>query len=173
MKPLRFCSIILVLMAAPWLVLAASPPNGKTHKDRSSLPITIKSSQLTADNKGKTAVFTGKVVAKQDNVTIYSDKLTINYGNNKSEVEKIEADGNVRIIQENRVGLAAHAVYESKLGRITLTGKPRVMQGADTTTGKVITYLIDDERSIVTGDTSDPVITTIHPQPKKDDGVTH
>ncbi|NVN89896.1 MAG: lipopolysaccharide transport periplasmic protein LptA [Desulfuromonadales bacterium] len=169
----NFLITLLLFLCTASLVFAASPAKSSIRKDRSNLPITIKSSQLSADNRGKTAIFTGKVVAKQGDITIYSDKLTINYGDKKGDVEKIEADGNVRIIQENRVGLASHAVYESALGRITLTGKPRVMQGADTTTGKTITYLIDDERSIVTGDASDPVVTTIHPPTRKDNDPSH
>jgi len=163
---LTIIPIALVLFyAAPALTSpAAKSPLGK---DRSNLPITIKSNELSADNKGKTAIFTGKVVAKQGDVTIYADKVTVNYGEKKGEVDKIAADGNVRIIQENRTGIAAHALYESKAGRITLTGKPRVMQGSDTTTGKTITYLIDAERSIVTGDSGEPVVTTIHPPARK------
>lgn len=158
--------VTLLLLATP--LLAAPAASGVSRKDRSNLPITIKASQLTADNKGKMAVFTGKVVAKQGDITIFSDKLTIHYGTNKNEVERIEADGNVRIVQENRVGSAAHAVYDSKEGKITLSGgTPRVTQGADSTTGKIITYLIDDERSTVTGDTGAPVVTIIHPRERK------
>jgi len=170
MKIAIFLTPLLVLCFSGSLALATPSAKGSAQKDRSNLPITIKSTQLSADNKGKTAIFTGKVVAKQGDVTIFSDKLTVYYGDNKGDVDKIEADGNVRILQENRIGLASHAVYESKAGRITLTGKPRprVMQGADTTTGKTITYLIDDERSIVTGDVNEPVVTTIHPQDRKD-----
>jgi lipopolysaccharide export system protein LptA len=157
--------VTLFLLAVPVL---AAPAGGGARNNRSNLPITIKASQLTADNKGKKAVFTGKVVAKQGDITIFSDKLTIYYGTNKNEVEKIEADGNVRIVQENRVGSAAHAVYDSREGKITLSGgTPRVTQGADSTTGKIITYLIDDERSTVIGETGAPVVTIIHPRERK------
>jgi len=138
----------------------------ESRRDTSNLPITIKSNDLAADNKGKTAVFTGKVVAKQGDVTIFCDRMTVYYGNTQGDVDKIEADGNVRIVQENRTGAAAHAVYESKLGRITLTGgSPKVMQGADTVSGETITYFIDDERSSVTGGRVEAVI---HPKPKNE-----
>lgn len=175
MKKAVLLSPLIVLLFSTSLMSATPAAKNSVRKDRSNLPITIKSSQLSADNKGKTAIFTGKVVAKQGDVTIFSDKLTIYYGDKKSEVEKIEADGNVRIVQENKVGIASHAVYESKAGRITLSGKPRprVMQGADTTTGKTITYLIDDEQSIVTSDPSEPVVTTIHPQDRKANESSH
>ena len=163
-----FISFSVVFLSVP-LVLAASTVKNTIQKDRSHLPITIKSDRLSADNKGKVAVYTGKVVAKQGDVTIFANKLTINYSDKKGDLEKVEADGNVRIIQGNRIGIASHAVYESKAGRIILTGKPRVMQGSDTTSGKTITYLIDDEQSIVTGDAVESVVTIIHPQ----DGKSH
>jgi lipopolysaccharide export system protein LptA len=146
--------------------LAAS--GGKAaHKDRSNLPITIKANEMSADNKGKAAVFTGKVVAKQGDLTIYSDRLVVNYGEIKGDVDKIEAEGNVRIVQENRIGLAGHAVYDSRTGRITLTGNPKVMQGADNITGTTITYFMDEDKSLVSGNGDSPVRAEIHPRPRK------
>lgn len=157
---------LLMLMLAATVACAAPEPR---KKGTSNQPITIKSNELTADNKGKTAVFTGKVVAKQGDVTIFCDRMTVHYGATQGDVDKIEADGNVRIVQENRTGTASHAVYESREGRVTLTGgSPKVMQGTDTVTGKIITYFIDDERSSVTGGGDSRVEATIHPKPKND-----
>jgi lipopolysaccharide export system protein LptA len=155
-------SVFILWGFAASVVQAAPEP----HKGTSNLPINVKSNDLTADNKGKNAVFTGKVVAKQGDVTIFCDKMTVYYGNTQGDVDKIEADGNVRIVQENRTGFASHGVYESKQGKITLTGgNPKVMQGADTVTGEIITYFIDDDRSSVTGGRVEAVI---HPTPKND-----
>ena len=55
-------------------------PPPKPAKARPSQPITIKSNELAADNKGKIAVFSGKVVAKQGDVTIFCDSMTVYYG---------------------------------------------------------------------------------------------
>jgi len=156
----------MLICLATSLAPAASAPNA-ARKDRSGLPITIKSNEMLADNKGKTAVFTGKVVAKQGDLTIYADKIVINYGDKKGDVEKIEASGDVRIVQENRIGLASHAVYDSKEGRITLTGNPKVMQGADSISGATITYYIDEDKSVVSGDGHDRVNAVIHPPASK------
>jgi lipopolysaccharide export system protein LptA len=164
MKIILTISLLISLAAFPAVAASVGSAGGK---DRSGLPISIKSNQMSADNMGKTAVFTGKVVARQGDITIYSDKMTINYGDEKGEVEKIEADGNVRIVQENRIGFASHAVYESKQGRITLTGNPKVTQGSDSITGATITYLIDEDKSFVSGDGDTRVQTVIHPPAKK------
>jgi lipopolysaccharide export system protein LptA len=155
--------VTLLLLNSVSLVTAAPDEHSTVRKDRSNLPITIKSNLLSADNKGKTAVFTGKVVAKQGDVTIFADKVIISYGDQKDEVDKVEADGNVRIIQMNTVGTALHAVFENREGRMTLTGNPRVMQGKDTLSGEIITYYVDEDRSVVTGGAS----VTIQPSARK------
>jgi lipopolysaccharide export system protein LptA len=154
---------ILIMCGLTVATVFAAPG---ARKANSSLPITIKSNELSADNKGKTAVFTGKVVAKQGDVTIFCDKMIVYYGVARGDVDRIEADGTVRIVQENRTGLAAHAVYDSKEGKVTLIGgSPKIMQGTDTVSGEVITYFIDDDRSSVTGGR---VEATIHPKSKND-----
>lgn len=161
----KILTLIMMVFLAYSASLAATDPDAHSavRKDRSDLPITIKSNQLSTDNKGKTAVFTGKVVAKQGDVTIFADKVTISYGDQKAEVEKIEADGNVRMIHENSIGSASHAVYENRQGRMTMTGNPRVTQGKDTLSGEIITYYVDEDRSVVTGSAS----VTIQPPARK------
>lgn len=165
-KNFNFFTLLLVLFVLPpALSLAAEKVS---RKERSDLPIIIKSNELTADNKGKKAIFTGKVTAKQGDITILSDKLTIHYSDKKEDVEQVEAEGNVRIVQQNRTGFASKALYDSKEGRIFLSGgNPKVTQGANTITGETITYYIDEDRSIVTGSPKERVEMTIHPQTRK------
>ena len=139
-------------------------------RDRNSQPIQIKSSALSTDTVNRTATFTGKVVARQGDITIYCDRLVIIYSDKEKEVEKVEAFGNVRILQENRKALAGHAVYENKAGKIILDDNPKVYQGEDEVTGKVITYFLDTQRSEVTSDADTRVLAIIHPKEKKKDG---
>ena len=142
----------------------SSKPVSKDAGDRRSKPITVKSNELKADNKARMATFIGKVVARQDDVTIYSDKLVIYYGEQSEQVDKIEAFGSVRILQENRIGTGGHAVYSSKEGKITLSDNPKVVQGSDSVTGKVIVYYLNEERSDVTGGDNARVEAVIHPK---------
>ena len=161
-------SLICLWCLLPVSAATAAPP---VHKDRSSLPITVKSNEMTADNKGKTAIFSGKVVAKQGDITIYSDKLVVSYADKGGEVEKVEALGSVRIVQLNRTGFSEQAVYDSRNGRIVLTGTPRVVQGGDSISGKVITYYVDDEKSDVSsgGDPKARVEAVINAPARKND----
>jgi lipopolysaccharide export system protein LptA len=167
LHPLCVFFMCVCLLVPASVVTAATSP----HKDRSALPITVKSNEMSADNKGKTAVFTGKVVAKQGDVTIFCDTLVVGYAEKSEEVEKVEARGNVRIVQLNRTGFAEQALYDSRNGRIVLTGSPRVVQGSDRISGKVITYYLDDERSDVSsgGDPKGRVEAVINPSARKND----
>ena len=144
-----------------------APAKPAQQRNRSNTPIHVKSSELFADNNAKTATFIGKVVARQDDVTIYCDKMIVYYGENSDEVDKIEAIGSVRILQTNRVGTGGHGLYESKIGKITLTIQPRVTQDRDTVTGQVIVYYLDEDRSHVTSGDSNRVEAVIYPKQKE------
>lgn len=161
------CAIMLLLLLAAALCSAQAAP-----VERNNLPIQIKSNELLTDNASRTATFIGKVSARQGDVTIYSDKLVIHYSSGDKEVDKVEAFGNVRIVQENRLGEADHAVYENRAGKITLDGNPKVVQGEDTITGNIITYFVDEQKSVVTGGPGKRVDAVIHPKGKGNNGVT-
>lgn len=162
--------IVLIGCISLFAIPAALPATA-AQADRSKLPITVKSNEMTADNKAKTATFSGKVVARQGDIAIFSDKLVVSYAEKDGDVEKVEAIGNVRIVQSNRTGFSGQALYDSRTGKIVLTDSPRVVQGGDSISGKVITYHVDDEKSDVSsgGDPKARVEAVINPLARKND----
>lgn len=139
--------------------------------DRGGQPITIKSNELSSDSKSRTATFSGNVTARQGDLTIYADRLTVFYGAAGGEVEKVEASGNVRVVQGDRLATAREGVYLNKEQKIVLTGSPKVFQGENAVSGKVITYYVNEQKSVVTGGADARVEAVIHPKEKgKDDG---
>lgn len=167
MKTRGILTFVLCLASAGG-VIAADVGSGERNKQ----PIQIKSNALTTDSAKRTATFTGKVVARQGDVTIYSDRLVIFYSDKEkqNEVDKVEAFGNVRILQGDKIGLGGHGVYVSKEGKIILDDNPKVYQGEDEVAGKVITYFLDSQRSEVTSDPDSRVLVIIHPKEKGKDG---
>ncbi len=136
-----------------------APNAGKGGSDQ---PINIKSNELYTDSNARTATFIGKVVAKRNDITIFADKLVVYYPEQGGQVERVEAFGNVRIVQLNRLGTGGHAVYENKAGKITLYQNPKVYQDKNVVSGKVITYYLEDEKSVVTGGPDTRVEATIY-----------
>ena len=138
----------------------------KTGSDRKNQPIQIKSNALSTDSDKSTATFTGKVSARQGDVTIYCDRLIVFYSEKDKDVDKVEAFGNVRIIQGNRNAQSGHAIYDGNAGKIILDDNPRLYQEGSEVTGKVITYTLDTQQSVVDGQ----VKVIIQPKQKGKDG---
>ncbi len=115
-------------------------------------PIVITSDRLTADNKAKTALFEGSVVAKKGNITMFADVMKVYYSEDKdgSNVKKIEAEGNVKLIRENRVVTSRFATYFSEPEeKIVFTGEPMASEEQNVVTGTKMIYFVKDDRSIV------------------------
>ena len=156
----------LILLSFSTLLFAET----KLPASRNSEPIKIKSDRLTTDNNRKMATFEGNVAARQGDLTIYSDKMVINYADNEGRISTTEVFGNVRIIQGERRAQAEHGIYDAKLATITLDGNPKVFQNSDTISGKIITYFLDQDKSEVTSGSGSRVEAVIHPKGKGSDG---
>jgi len=113
-------------------------------------PIKITSERLIANKKDGLVTFRGNVVARHRDGTIISDSLKVYY-DGKDAVEKIVALGNVKINQQDRVGVCKKAVFYPDTKKIVMTGAPRVWKDGDVVTGKVITIFGDSDRMDVEG----------------------
>ena len=109
----------------------------------SSQPIRIKSDGLEWDYKGHVVTFRGNVIANQEDVTLYSDRMVIYYDETTSEVTQIVAEGAVRIVQLDRRATGEKAVFHNAEKKIVLTGRPVIRQGKNVVIGEKITILID------------------------------
>ncbi len=137
--------ILLVVGGSP------SPPVAEERAKRgfgfdlkeSSQPIRIKSDGLEWDYKGHVVTFRGNVIANQEDVTLYSDRMVIYYDETTSEVTQIVAEGAVRIVQLDRRATGEKAVFHNAGKKIVLTGRPVIRQGKNVVIGEKITILID------------------------------
>jgi len=161
-----------------------NPAGGSKH------PVVVTSDTLEADNKGKTATFSGTVVAKQlqekDTLYIYCDKLIVYYTDDtgkktgaapkgekkeptgqQSKIDKIIATGQVKIVQGEDVATGDTATFYNAEQKIVLTGSPKVWQGKNLVKGEEITVWIKENRSQVTSKGSNRVQAVIHQEDKK------
>lgn len=168
MKLFTVLMVSIVLTGSQAVAAPGAPPVF----ERSDAPIYIKSDQLLTDTKNSTATFSGKVTARQGDLSLYADRMVVHYATSSGSVERVECLGGVRIVQKNRIGTAAKAVYDNSQGKILLSGNPKVFQGEDMISGAEITYFIADQRSVVTGAPNNRVEAVIHPKGKKDGGAT-
>jgi lipopolysaccharide export system protein LptA len=115
-------------------------------------PTVITSESLTADNKDKTALFTGSVVAKKGDMTLYADRMLVYYieSGGGSNIDKIDAQGNVKLIRGDRVVTSGKLMYYAGAEeRAVFTENPRAAEGKNVVTGTKMTYYMKDDRSLV------------------------
>jgi lipopolysaccharide export system protein LptA len=127
-------------------------------------PVEVSADHLEADDQAQTLVFSGNAVATQDDVTIHGNRLTVKYTGEKREIERVVAEGSVRIIQGTRVATGDKAILYHIEERIVLTGSPKVSDGDNFVQGQEITIYLNDQRSVVTGGEGGRVNAVFTPQ---------
>jgi lipopolysaccharide export system protein LptA len=168
MKPL-FISLFLLLSLLP---SAFSAPVGEASSKLSalgkeSLPIKIVSDRLEADDMARKVKFIGHVIVRRGDVTLYAQEVLVTYLQGKGDIEEIVANGEVRIIQNERIATAERATLYQKEGKIVLTGSARLVQGKDSIEGDEITVLINEEKSIIKAQQGGRVNAIFHPSERE------
>ncbi|MFZ2087127.1 MAG: LptA/OstA family protein [Desulfobaccales bacterium] len=135
---------------------APKPPSGR----KAEIPLRISAAQMEADQEQRQIVFKGQVKAEYGEDTLYADQLLVIYkpkdkirtpaaGKSAAgsplgdlggeEIDRIEARGNVRYVQGDRVATGEKAIYYRDQDEIVLLGNPQVWRGENHLKGSKIT----------------------------------
>jgi len=117
----------------------------------SDQPVNITSDRMVADNRNRIVNFLGNVVAKREDMIIFSDQLSAVY-TEQSKIEKIIARGNVKINQTDRTATCQEATFFQLRQQVVMTGKPKVWQGKNIITGDKIIIFVKEDRVEVESD---------------------
>jgi lipopolysaccharide export system protein LptA len=157
------------------LALPASPaeqtdnaPAGSTEK------ILVTADRLESDSRDGSAEFIGKVEAVQGDFVINADRLKIYYrridpktGASQEAVDKIVAQGSVRIRSQNRLAETDRAEYSVKDGTLILIGEnSTVTDGKNVIKGRKIRLNRADSRISVEGGDTGRVRAIFYPSEK-------
>lgn len=150
---------VLMLLGLFFFTGPPFPFDAAAALDDSSEPIHIEADRMVSSDKDSAVVFIGNVDARQGNLLIRTDEMTVYYvqnnkgsGNkNTSQVEKLICKGNVEISQGNWLGTGDRMDYFAQDRKVILSGDAKGWQGQNMVSGKTITYFLDEGRSIVEG----------------------
>ena len=150
---MRIAQIIaaLSLVAALTGGAGAQDRGGESARDLGSRPIDVSADRLSADSVRNKVTFEGSVVAKQADVTLYADRIEADYSREAGAIDRIEAVGNVRFVQEGREARSPRAIFHNLEQRIVLSGGATLRQGQNTVEGETLTIFLRENRSVVTG----------------------
>ncbi len=128
---------------------AAKPANSASDK---SQPVTVDADHMESFRKESLIIFTGNVVARQDNSVQYADRMEVYMDEPADRVVRTVSTGNVRIITSDcRTGTAKRAEYYDDEQRVELIGNARVWEADNVVSGEQVTIFLSQERSIVQG----------------------
>jgi outer membrane protein assembly factor BamD len=116
-------------------------------------PIDITSDSVETYTKENLILFKGNVMARQKDIVIYADSLEAMVIDNGKGIEKVVADGNVKIQQGLRVANCQKAIFYNLDKRVVLTGDPKVWEGDNIVSGEEIVFDIEQNRIEVKGGT--------------------
>jgi lipopolysaccharide export system protein LptA len=132
---------------------------------RSNSPIVIDADRMEASKKDGLVIFTGNVVAKQDNSTQTADRMEVYLDDRGERVLRIVSTGNVKIVTEDcRTGTARRAEYYDDDQRLMLIGDAKVWQEDNVVTGDEIEMFLAEDRSTVKGGTRGRVKSVFYPK---------
>lgn len=147
-----FCCLILTVCG-----LQVSPVRA------AEAPIQIEADHMSSTEKTNTVLFTGNVDAKQKDVRIRSNEMTVYYTpaatstgkkaakKTSQQVEKLICTGNVEISKGEWLGTSNKMIYLAKKRQVILIDNAKAYQGQNMVSGEKIIYYLDEGRSEVVG----------------------
>ncbi|MFP3868337.1 MAG: LptA/OstA family protein [Desulfobacteraceae bacterium] len=165
----------------------------KSQPTEGEYPLNITAARLEADHPSQQITFIGQVVARYKDMILYSDVLKIFYqtrekssapavqaGSEKStapegspldavgieKISKIEAQGHVRLVQEDKVATGEKAIYYKPEEKVVLLGNPLLWQGENSLKGDKVTFYLKENKAVVEGAPQKRVEAIVYPSGK-------
>jgi lipopolysaccharide export system protein LptA len=125
--------------------------DGKRQDDRSQ-PVTVDSDRMERFGKEGLIIFSGNVVARQNNSVQYADRLEVYLDDKGDKILRTVSTGSVRVVTRDcKTGTAKRAEYFDLDQRVVLIGNARVWQDDNVVSGDTITIYLAQDRNVVVG----------------------
>jgi lipopolysaccharide export system protein LptA len=149
---------------------AASPAAGQN--TGKAQPVTVDSDKMERFGKESLTIFTGNVVARQNNNVQYADRMEVYFDEKEDRILRMVSTGNVRIITSDcRTGTARRAEYYDLEQRVVLIGNARVWQEDNVVSGETITIYISQDRAVAQGGKQERVKGIFYPRDSNKDSA--
>lgn len=124
-------------------------------RHNSALPIDISADALEVLQKEQKAVFAGNVIARQGEITLTSDRMTVTYAKEQkasgNAISKLEVEGHVFFASPGESASGDVGVYDVNQKIISLLGNVVLTKGKNVLKGERMDYNLASGRSVVKG----------------------
>jgi lipopolysaccharide export system protein LptA len=158
---------LLLALVLPWPLGAAAQgtrsgssdgqapsrtPTSATQKktDDRRPPVTVDADKMERFGKESLVVFTGNVVARQDNSVQYADRLEVYLDEKGNRILRTVSRGNVRVVTKDcKTATAQRMEYFELQKLVRLIGDARVWEEDNVVSGDTIDMYLSEDRSVV------------------------
>lgn len=155
--PKKFFSGITFLLLFLWAGLPAQ--HAWAVPKQSEEPINVEADQMVSKQNENAVIFSGNVDAKQGMLHIHADQMTIYHQgesasakkeqNGSQKIEKLYADGNVKIVQGELVATGSHMEFFAEERKVLLKGDAKVWQENNLVTGETVMLDLNTGTTVV------------------------
>lgn len=132
--------------------LQRAQPTSALKGHNGNAPVDVSSDRIEVQDRADRAIFSGNVVAKQDDLTLTTDRLTIAYTNNGNvQIDRLDAAGGVTVRSPSETGRGDFGVYDLNRKIITLIGNVVLQREGSEVRGNRLTIDLDSGRAVVDG----------------------
>lgn len=128
-------------------------------------PVEVNSDTLEVRQEENIAIFTGNVIAVQEDTRLHSDRMVVHYRNKadkaggggqagvadpaQSDVEKIEVEGNVLLVNPEESAAGDRGVYDVSQKKVHLLSNVVLIRGENVLKGESLVYDFATGKSVV------------------------
>jgi len=168
----RLVTLMVGIVALAGLAEAQTPARGRAVDDKNQ-PVTVDADRMERYGKESLVVFTGSVVARQNNSVQYADRMEVYLDEKGDRILRTISTGTVKIVTRDcRTGTARRAEYYDMEQRVVLIGNARVWQDENVVSGDTITIFLSQDRSVVQAGRQERVKAVFFPRDEKRDGAS-
>jgi lipopolysaccharide export system protein LptA len=127
--------------------------------------VKVTADSFVVDQGSNHATFTGGVVVVRGSMTLWADKVVVNYGKGgESDIDGLDATGHVRIKTTGQEATGKRAVFTPDDSTVRLSGDVKVKNAQGTMTGPELTINLASNTSVFKGSEGGRVTGVFTPQ---------
>ncbi|HEY0043662.1 MAG TPA: LptA/OstA family protein [Allosphingosinicella sp.] len=118
----------------------------------SDAPVEVAADRIEVQDRTDRAIFSGNVVAKQADLTLNAERITVAYTNSKGvQIQRIDASGGVTVKSPSETARGQFAVYDLNQRIITMVGGVSLVRGDSRVNGARLVLDLDSGRAVLDG----------------------
>ena len=147
-----FLTSVLAVTAGLGSIALAQEPVSALKGHNSNAPVDISSDRIEVQERADRAIFAGNVVAKQEELTLATQRLTVAYSNQGGvQINRLDAAGGVTVRSPSETARGDFGIYDLNQKIITLVGNVQLTRNDSQVNGQRLVIDLDSGRAVIDG----------------------